>query len=170
MFRAPCAHHQEVNNLLYSIWYRHTCRWPSGVQVQWGDSPPSTCTPKMNASNPVHLVGFIVTICHDARSPERQMCFKQSVSVCLSVCTSHSRSNLANSRELLHCSDVHWPAVRHKNQSRRLQDVTEISPLPGINPRLLRHSVRHRDTILTELSESRFLVIYWSVRAFGNLR
>jgi len=28
MFRAPCAHHQEVKTVLYSIWYRHTCRWP----------------------------------------------------------------------------------------------------------------------------------------------
>ena len=29
MFRALCTHHQEVKILLYSIWYRHTCRWPS---------------------------------------------------------------------------------------------------------------------------------------------
>jgi len=33
MFRALCAHHQEVKIVLYSIWYRHTCRWPSGAQV-----------------------------------------------------------------------------------------------------------------------------------------
>jgi len=33
MFRAPCAHRQEVKILLYSIWYRHTCRWPSRAQV-----------------------------------------------------------------------------------------------------------------------------------------
>jgi hypothetical protein len=26
MFRAPCVHHQEVKIVLYSIWYRHTCR------------------------------------------------------------------------------------------------------------------------------------------------
>jgi len=26
MFRALCAHHQEVKIVLYSIWYRHTCR------------------------------------------------------------------------------------------------------------------------------------------------
>jgi len=31
MFRAPCAHHQEVKTVLYSIWYHHTCRWPSGA-------------------------------------------------------------------------------------------------------------------------------------------
>ena len=29
MFRALCAHHQEVNIVLYSLWYHHTCRWPS---------------------------------------------------------------------------------------------------------------------------------------------
>jgi len=28
MFRALCAHHQEVKIVLYSIWY-HTWRWPS---------------------------------------------------------------------------------------------------------------------------------------------
>jgi len=33
MFRALCADHQEVKIVLYSIWYRHTCRWPSGAQV-----------------------------------------------------------------------------------------------------------------------------------------
>ena len=26
MFRAPCAHHQEVNIVLYSLWYHHTYR------------------------------------------------------------------------------------------------------------------------------------------------
>jgi len=29
MFRAPCAYRQEVKIVLYSLWYRHTCRWPS---------------------------------------------------------------------------------------------------------------------------------------------
>jgi len=29
MFRALCAYHQEVKIVLYSIWYHHTCRWPS---------------------------------------------------------------------------------------------------------------------------------------------
>jgi len=33
MFRAPCAHHQEVKIVLYSIWYRHTYRWSSRAQV-----------------------------------------------------------------------------------------------------------------------------------------
>jgi len=36
IFRALCAHHQEVNIVLYSVWYRHTCRWPSGAQVERG--------------------------------------------------------------------------------------------------------------------------------------
>jgi len=35
MFRALCAHYQEVKIVLYSIWYHHTCsRWPSGAQVE----------------------------------------------------------------------------------------------------------------------------------------
>ena len=41
MFRALCAHHQEVKIVLYSIWYHHTSRWPSGAQVESG--PLSTC-------------------------------------------------------------------------------------------------------------------------------
>jgi hypothetical protein len=36
MFRALCAHHQEVKIVLYSIWYHHTCRWTSGAQVESG--------------------------------------------------------------------------------------------------------------------------------------
>jgi len=28
MFRALCAHHQEVKIVLYSTWCHHTCRWP----------------------------------------------------------------------------------------------------------------------------------------------
>jgi len=34
MFRALCAHHQEVKILLYSIWYHHNYRWPSRAQVE----------------------------------------------------------------------------------------------------------------------------------------
>ena len=34
MFRALCAHHQNVKIVLYSIWCHHTCRWPSGAQVE----------------------------------------------------------------------------------------------------------------------------------------
>jgi len=34
MFRALCAHHQEVEIVLCSIWYHHTCRWPFGAQVE----------------------------------------------------------------------------------------------------------------------------------------
>jgi len=46
MFRALCAHHQEVETVLYGMWYHHTCRWPSGAQVERGvASPLSTCAP-----------------------------------------------------------------------------------------------------------------------------
>ena len=34
MFRAPCAHRQEVKIVLYSLWYHHAYRWPSGAQVE----------------------------------------------------------------------------------------------------------------------------------------
>jgi hypothetical protein len=34
MFRALCAHHQDVKIVLYSIWYHQTCRWQSGAQVE----------------------------------------------------------------------------------------------------------------------------------------
>ena len=40
MFRTLCAHHQEVKIVLYSIWYHHTCRWPSRAQVDRGLSQP----------------------------------------------------------------------------------------------------------------------------------
>jgi len=40
MFRGLCAHHQEVKIVLYSIWYHHTCRWPSDAQVERGLSQP----------------------------------------------------------------------------------------------------------------------------------
>ena len=36
MFRALCAHHQGVKIVLYSTWYHHTSRWPSGAQVERG--------------------------------------------------------------------------------------------------------------------------------------
>ena len=36
MFRALCAHHLEVKIVLYSIWYHHTYRWPSGARVERG--------------------------------------------------------------------------------------------------------------------------------------
>ena len=43
MFRALCAHHQEVRIVLYSTWYHHTCRWPSGAQIE--RSILLTCAP-----------------------------------------------------------------------------------------------------------------------------
>ena len=37
MFRAPCAHHQEVKIVLYSIWYRHTetSEWTKITKTQF---------------------------------------------------------------------------------------------------------------------------------------
>jgi len=35
MFRTLCAHRQEIKIVVYSIWYHHTCRWPSRAQVWW---------------------------------------------------------------------------------------------------------------------------------------
>jgi hypothetical protein len=34
------AHRQEPKIVLYSPWYRHTCRWPSRAQVERGLSQP----------------------------------------------------------------------------------------------------------------------------------
>ena len=36
MFRAPCAHRQEVKIVLYSLWYYHTYRWPSRAKPVHG--------------------------------------------------------------------------------------------------------------------------------------
>jgi len=37
MFRALCAHHQEVKIVLYSIWYHHTetSEWSKIVKIQF---------------------------------------------------------------------------------------------------------------------------------------
>jgi len=43
MFRALCVYLQEVNVVLYSIWYHHTCRWPSLAQVE-RELPPTGVT------------------------------------------------------------------------------------------------------------------------------
>ena len=44
MFRALCAHHEEVKIVFYSIGYRHSCRWPSDAQVEERLIPLSTCS------------------------------------------------------------------------------------------------------------------------------
>jgi len=33
MFRALFTHHQEAKTVLYSVWYRHTCRCPFRAQL-----------------------------------------------------------------------------------------------------------------------------------------
>ena len=37
MFRAPCAHHQEVEIVLYSLWYQHTetSEWSKITKIQF---------------------------------------------------------------------------------------------------------------------------------------
>ena len=44
-FKHYCARQQGVKIMLYSIWYHHTYRWPSGAQVEGALSPLSTCAP-----------------------------------------------------------------------------------------------------------------------------
>ena len=36
MFRAPRARRQEAKIVLYSLWYHHTYRWPSGARIERG--------------------------------------------------------------------------------------------------------------------------------------
>jgi len=36
MFRALCAHYQEVKIVLYSIRYHHKFRWTSGAKLERG--------------------------------------------------------------------------------------------------------------------------------------
>jgi len=45
MFRALCAHHQEVKTVLYSIWYYHTYRWPSSLNLRTGRPPTGVMIP-----------------------------------------------------------------------------------------------------------------------------
>ena len=49
---SACVHHQEVKIVLYSLWYLHNYKWPSGAQIE---SP----------SQPVH--GTTTYMCDDTR-------------------------------------------------------------------------------------------------------
>ena len=40
MFRAHVFIVRRAKIVLYSLWYHHTCRWPSGAQVERGLSQP----------------------------------------------------------------------------------------------------------------------------------
>ena len=46
MFRAPCAHCQEVKIVLYSLWYHHTYRWLSHANLCAGQSPIGVMIPE----------------------------------------------------------------------------------------------------------------------------
>ena len=48
MFRALYAHHQAVKIVLYSIWYYHTCMWPSGAQVERGPVHRTVTSKRLN--------------------------------------------------------------------------------------------------------------------------
>ena len=53
-----CAHRQEVKIVLYSLWYRHTYRWPSRAQVERGLLTMSTCALiNVLLQNLLHQVG-----------------------------------------------------------------------------------------------------------------
>jgi len=61
MFRALCAHHQEVKIVLYSIWYHHTCRWPSVHRLREEESSLNMCTgrtPTEHAVNICYIIQF----------------------------------------------------------------------------------------------------------------
>jgi len=59
MFPALCAHHQEVKIVLYSIWYHHTCRWPSRAQC-----PLSTCALYWDTRSAKHQNTFLYLFYH----------------------------------------------------------------------------------------------------------
>ena len=61
MFRALCAHHQAVRIVLYSIWYHHTCRWPSGAQVERGLCQPVHRTATYRCDDNQMLYNTILT-------------------------------------------------------------------------------------------------------------
>ena len=45
------AHRQKAKIVLYSLWYHHTCRWPSGAQFERGLSQPVHCTATYRCDN-----------------------------------------------------------------------------------------------------------------------
>ena len=56
MFRAPCAHRQEVKIVLYSLWYHHTYRWPSGAS--WLTAKINEIRAYICASGESRRIGF----------------------------------------------------------------------------------------------------------------
>jgi len=45
MFRAVSAHHQEIEFVLFSIWYHQKYMWPSGAMIERG-----LCTGRLSTS------------------------------------------------------------------------------------------------------------------------
>jgi len=45
MFRALCAHHQEVKIVLYNLWYHHTetSEWSKITKIDFSNFRPLTC-------------------------------------------------------------------------------------------------------------------------------
>jgi hypothetical protein len=65
LYSSTCFEHYVVKIVLYSIWYHHTCRWPSLAQIERGLSPFSTCAREGHLSQPVH--GTATYRCDDTR-------------------------------------------------------------------------------------------------------
>ena len=51
MFRALCAHHHQVKIVLYSIWYRQTCRWATLVYYMPLHVSSTMCSKHIEAYN-----------------------------------------------------------------------------------------------------------------------
>ena len=62
MFRALRAHHQEVKIVLYSIWSHHTCRWPSGAQVNLWPLLYASHAPPVSPHEPSQCHEYMTTI------------------------------------------------------------------------------------------------------------
>ena len=65
MFRAPCAHHQDVKIVLYSIWYHHTytCDDNRGCVMQfWPPDDEHMCSKHVQAWNKTYCKTKILCI------------------------------------------------------------------------------------------------------------
>ena len=85
MFRAPCAHLQEVKIVLYSLWYHHTYRWPSRAHLN---------------INELDALNFIMSLFHAST------CFEH-------MCLSSGDQNCTYS--LWYHHTYRWPSRAHLN-------------------------------------------------------